>query len=98
MFTDQLLPRLAEFHPGGPEYTTRLFRVFGAVAGDNGGFLVTSGAPHYSVAVSGGGGVGVNFEYRTSPRMGTYTARFGHRSRISGGSEDTSMRPVVEQT
>jgi len=45
-------------------------RVFGAVAGDNGGVVVTSGYPHTGVAVSGGGGVGVNFEYRTSPRMG----------------------------
>jgi outer membrane protein W len=62
-----------ETEPAEPEKIRQRnwrMRVFGAVAGDNGGFLVTSGAPHYSVAVSGGGGVGVNFEYRTSPRMG----------------------------
>jgi outer membrane protein W len=29
-----------------------------------------SGVPHTAVAVSGGGGVGVNFEYRTSSRTG----------------------------
>jgi outer membrane protein W len=45
-------------------------RFFGALAGDNGAVVVTSGHPFAGVAVSGGGGVGVNFEYRTSPRMG----------------------------
>ena len=45
-------------------------RFFGALAGDNGGVVVTSGDPFAGVSVSGGGGVGVNFEYRTSPRMG----------------------------
>jgi outer membrane protein W len=45
-------------------------RIIGAVGGDNGGVLVTHGDPYAGVSVSGGGGVGVNFEYRTSPRMG----------------------------
>jgi len=45
-------------------------RVIGAVGGDNSGVLVTHGDPYAGVSVSGGGGVGVNFEYRTSPRMG----------------------------
>jgi outer membrane protein W len=45
-------------------------RIIGAIGGDNGGVLVTHGDPYAGVAVSGGGGVGVNFEYRTSPRMG----------------------------
>jgi hypothetical protein len=45
-------------------------RVLGAIAGDDGGYMVTSGYPHTGVSVSGGAGVGVNFEYRTSPRMG----------------------------
>ncbi len=45
-------------------------RFFGALAGDNGGVVVRSGNPYAGVSVSGGGGVGVNFEYRTSPRMG----------------------------
>ena len=45
-------------------------RFFGALAGDNGGVVVTSGSPYSGVSINGGGGVGVNFEYRTSPRMG----------------------------
>jgi outer membrane protein W len=45
-------------------------RIIGAVGGDNGGVLVSHGDPYTGVSVSGGGGVGVNFEYRTSPRMG----------------------------
>jgi outer membrane protein W len=45
-------------------------RVFGAIGGDNGGVLVAPGYPYTGVSVSGTGGVGVNFEYRTSPRMG----------------------------
>ncbi len=45
-------------------------RLFVAIAGDNGGVVVTSGAPHAGVSINGGGGVGVNFEYRHSPRMG----------------------------
>jgi outer membrane protein W len=45
-------------------------RFFGALAGDIGGVVVTSGDPFAGVSVNGGGGVGVNFEYRTSPRMG----------------------------
>jgi outer membrane protein W len=45
-------------------------RLFVAIAGDNGGVVVTSGDPYTGVSVNGGGGVGVNFEYRTSPRMG----------------------------
>jgi len=45
-------------------------RVIGAVGGDNGGVVVSHGHPYAGVSVSGGGGVGVNFEYRTSPRMG----------------------------
>jgi outer membrane protein W len=45
-------------------------RFFGAIAGDNGGVVVTSGDPYAGVSVNGGGGVGVNFEYRYSPRMG----------------------------
>jgi outer membrane protein W len=45
-------------------------RLFVAIAGDSGGAAVTSGAPHVGVSINGGGGVGVNFEYRYSPRMG----------------------------
>jgi outer membrane protein W len=45
-------------------------RIIGALGGDNGSVLVTHGHPYAGVSVSGGGGVGVNFEYRTSPRMG----------------------------
>lgn len=45
-------------------------RLIGALGGDGGGVLVTSDHPYAGVSVSGGGGVGVNFEYRTSPRMG----------------------------
>lgn len=46
-------------------------RILGAIAGDNGGVSVTSGGYTWNgVSVSGGGGVGVNFEHRYSPRMG----------------------------
>ena len=45
-------------------------RIIGAIGGDNGGVSVSTGDPYAGVSVSGGGGVGVNFEYRTSPRMG----------------------------
>jgi outer membrane protein W len=45
-------------------------RIIGAIGGDNGGVLVAPGHPYAGVSVGGTGGVGVNFEYRTSPRMG----------------------------
>ena len=45
-------------------------RLFGAIAGNSGGVVVTSGSPHAGVAINGGAGAGVNFEYRYSPRMG----------------------------
>jgi outer membrane protein W len=45
-------------------------RIIGAVGGDNGGVVVVPGHPYAGVSVGGTGGVGVNFEYRTSPRMG----------------------------
>ena len=45
-------------------------RIIGAVGGDSSGALVSHGYPYAGVSVSGGGGVGVNFEYRTSPKMG----------------------------
>ena len=46
-------------------------RIIGAIAGDDGGVLVTSGGhSHTGVSINGGGGVGVNFEFRYSPRMG----------------------------
>jgi len=46
-------------------------RIIGAIAGDDGGVMVTSGGhSHAGVSMNGGGGVGVNFEYRYSPRMG----------------------------
>lgn len=46
-------------------------RVVGALVGGDSGVVVTSG-DHFGtgVAVNGGGGVGVNFEYRFSPQMG----------------------------
>jgi outer membrane protein W len=46
-------------------------RIIGAVAGDDNGVLVTSSRhTQTGVSINGGGGVGVNFEYRYSPRMG----------------------------
>jgi outer membrane protein W len=74
----------SEEEPAEPEATTQeeqaeskkvrqrnwRMRFFGAIAGDDGGVVVTSGDPYAGVSVNGGGGVGVNFEYRTSPRMG----------------------------
>lgn len=46
-------------------------RVVGAVVGGNSGFTVATGdyGP-YGAIVEGGAGVGVNFEYRYSPKMG----------------------------
>ena len=63
----------AEEEPAKPAKTRERnwrMRVIGAIGGNEGGVLVTSGDPYAGVSVSGGGGVGVNFEYRTSPRMG----------------------------
>lgn len=46
-------------------------RIIGALNGDSNGVLVTPGHyPSTGVSVNGGGGVGVNLEYRYSPRMG----------------------------
>ena len=46
-------------------------RFTGAFAADDNGIVATSvTGPHTSVSISGGAGVGVNFEYRYSPRMG----------------------------
>ncbi len=45
-------------------------RFFGAVTSGNSGPVVAVGDPYRGVAIGGGGGVGVNFEYRTSSRMG----------------------------
>lgn len=46
-------------------------RIMGAVAGDDNGVLATSSRhTQTGVSINGGGGVGVNFEYRYSPRMG----------------------------
>ena len=56
--------------PSKPRQRNWRMRVIGAVGGDTSGVLVTHGHPYAGVSVSGGGGVGVNFEYRTSPRMG----------------------------
>jgi len=63
----------AEEHPAEPANVRQRnwrMRLFVAIAGNNGGVVVTSGAPYTGVSVNGGGGVGVNFEYRYSPRMG----------------------------
>ena len=46
-------------------------RLIGAIGSNNNGALVTAGHyPHAGVSVDGSGGVGINFEYRYSPRMG----------------------------
>ena len=45
-------------------------RFFGAITGGNNWPVAAVGYPYRGVAIGGGGGVGVNFEYRTSPRMG----------------------------
>jgi outer membrane protein W len=60
-------------------------RIIGAVGGDNGGVLVTHGDPYAGVSVSGGGGVGVNFEYRTSPRMGFEIGAMAVGGNVRGG-------------
>lgn len=57
--------------PAKPRERKWRMRIIGAIAGDDGGVSVTSGGHTWSgVSVSGGGGVGVNFEHRYSPRMG----------------------------
>jgi outer membrane protein W len=56
--------------PAKPRQRNWRMRIVGAIAGDESGVAVFSGHPHAGVSVRGGGGVGVNFEYRTSPRMG----------------------------
>jgi outer membrane protein W len=46
-------------------------RLIGAIGGNNNGVLVSPGRHTYTgVSVDGSGGVGINFEYRYSPRMG----------------------------
>ena len=73
-------------------------RFFGALAGDNGGVVVTSGDPFSGVSINGGGGVGVNFEYRTSPRMGFEIGAMavGGNVRVGVGREYRRYRSSVE--
>ena len=73
-------------------------RIVGALAGDNGGVMVTSGDPYAGVSVSGGGGVGVNFEYRTSPRMGFEIGAMavGGNVRVGVGSRASRYGAGVE--
>jgi outer membrane protein W len=62
-------------------------RLIGAVAGDNNGVLVTSGHyPHAGVSINGGGGVGINFEYRYSPWMGFEVGAMAVGSTVSVGA------------
>jgi outer membrane protein W len=63
-------PEVAEDE--SPEVRQRNWRmrIIGAIGGDDGGVFVAPGHPYAGVSVGGTGGVGVNFEYRTSPRMG----------------------------
>ena len=57
--------------PAKPRERKWRMRIIGAIAGDDGGVSVTSGGHTWSgVSASGGGGVGINFEHRYSPRMG----------------------------
>jgi outer membrane protein W len=73
-------------------------RLFGAFAGDSGGTLVTTGSSYAGVAVSGDGGVGVNFEYRYSPRMGFEIGAMamGGNVRVGVGSEFRRYGASVE--
>jgi len=73
-------------------------RLFLAIAGDSGGVVVTSGAPHAGVSINGGGGVGVNFEYRYSPRMGFEIGAMaiGGNVRVGVGREDRHYGAGVE--
>jgi len=46
-------------------------RLVGAVVSGGGGFTVAAGDHHGAeISTNGGGGVGINFEYRYSPKMG----------------------------
>lgn len=57
----------------GPKTRQRNWRMrlVGAVVSGGGGFTVNAGGHHGAeVSTNGGGGVGINFEYRYSPKMG----------------------------
>lgn len=57
--------------PEHPRERRWRMRLIGTIAGNSDGFLETSSFhTHSGVSVDSGGGIGVNFEYRYSPRMG----------------------------
>ncbi len=73
-------------------------RVIGAVVGGDGGFSVTTGHHgSFGTTVEGGAGVGVNFEYRYSPKFGfemgamAVAANVGVRSGWSKSSPYTGV-------
>ncbi|MEJ2580874.1 MAG: OmpW family outer membrane protein [Acidobacteriota bacterium] len=60
-----------QIEPTEPRERKWRMRLIGAIGGDKDGVLVTSNrSNHTGVSVNGGGGVGINFEYRYSRRMG----------------------------
>jgi outer membrane protein W len=74
-------------------------RVVGAVAGSDSGVFVGSDGFHAAgVLVNGGAGVGVNFEYRYSPRMGFEMGAMalGGDIRVGGWSKSGRYGPAVQ--
>jgi outer membrane protein W len=71
-------------------------RLFGAVADDDGGVVVASETVHAGVAVDGGGGVGVSFEYRTSPRIGIEMGAMAVGGTVRVGVETRYHRYVAD--
>ena len=69
-----------------------------AAASDDNGIIATSvTGPGHSVSISGGAGVGVNFEYRYSPRMGFEMGAMALGGGVYVGVEkDSRYYPGVE--
>jgi len=73
-------------------------RFTGAVASDDNGIVATSVTSRgHSVSISGGAGVGINFEYRYSPRMGFEMGAMAVGGGVYVGVEkDSRYYPGVE--
>jgi outer membrane protein W len=73
-------------------------RFTGAVAADDNGIIARSWTgPNHRVSVGGGAGIGVNFEYRYSPRMGFEMGAMALGGAVAvGGNKNHRYYPGVE--
>jgi outer membrane protein W len=91
----------AEEEPAEPEKAKQRnwrVRFTGAVAAADNGIIARSWTgPNHSVSVGGGAGIGVNFEYRYSPRMGFEVCAMALGGAVTvGGGKRYPYYPGVE--